>query len=88
MISIKLETHDKLVIISSYYRPPNCSIEANTQLTNKILNHCRKWKNHPIWIGGNFNVPDIDWESKSIMSHKGIASKLINVLLTLLRTAI
>jgi hypothetical protein len=70
MISIKLETHEKPVIVSSCYRPPNCSNEVNTQLTNETSNHCRKWKNHPIWIGGDFNLPDIDWESKSITSHK------------------
>ena len=27
-------------------------------------------ENNPIWIGGEFNLPDIDWEKKSINNYK------------------
>ena len=70
IVSIKLETKNNPTIISSCYRPPNCSLQTNESLTNEINALCKKFKNNPIWIGGDFNLPDIDWMTNSIISHK------------------
>ena len=35
-----------------------------------------KYKNSPFWIRGDFNLPDADWQSKSIIKHQ--YNKLVN----------
>ena len=46
-----------LVAFSSFYK---LSLTSYCSL-------CKKYKNNPIWIGGYFNLPDIDWSTKSIL---------------------
>ena len=29
-----------------------------------------KYNDSPIWIGGDFNLPDIDWSNNTITSHQ------------------
>jgi len=70
IITVKLETHEKPVIISSCYRSPNNSQADNALLTNEIQKTCNKYKNYPIWIAGDFNLPDIEWGNKSITGHQ------------------
>ena len=60
IISFKLETYEKPIIISACYRPPNSNATYNDNLANEINSICKKHKNNPIWIGGDFNLPDID----------------------------
>ena len=42
----------------------------NDQLTSEIKQTCKKYKNNPIWIGGEFNLPDIDWSNNSFVSYQ------------------
>ena len=56
----------QLVIVASMYRPTNNDTEYAAHLTSAIENLV---KNHPkdvIWIGGDINLPDIDWSSNTI----------------------
>ena len=49
-----------------FYRPPNCNDEALLHLEKQLdLLTCKNKLPHLI-IGGDFNVPSIDWESNSI----------------------
>ena len=60
IVTIKIETSDKPVIISSCYRPPKCIGENFKYLLEDINRIC---KSYPVWLGEDFNLPDIDWEN-------------------------
>jgi len=66
IISIKIETFEKPVILSSCCRPPKSTEDHNIQLIHSMSNILRKYKNSPHWICGDINNPDIDWSTKSI----------------------
>ena len=48
----------------------NNSNEKNKQLSAEITRLGSKYKNSHIWIGGVFNLPDIDWSNNTISSHQ------------------
>ena len=70
IVSLKIETYQKPVIISACYRSMNNSNEKNKQLSAEITRLGSKYKNSHIWIGGDFNLPDIDWSNNTISSHQ------------------
>ena len=70
IVSLKIETYQKPVIISACYRSMNNSNEKNKQLSAEITGLGSKYKNSHIWIGGDFNLPDIDWSNNTISSHQ------------------
>ena len=37
---------------------------------NKLKSICQRFKNSPIWVGGDLNLPDIDWKTNTITSHQ------------------
>ena len=61
---------DKTLIIGSMYRPTNNDtqyLEALCSCTEKLV---RKFKNAVVWIGGDLNLPDINWDSMTIEGHQ------------------
>ena len=69
-IAIKVESYQKPVIIAACYRPPRNTAAQSEALCSEIRKLAKKHKNKPIWIGGDTNLPDIDWSSRSIASHQ------------------
>ena len=80
---VEMDTHSELVavqvdqlskspplIISSLYRQPNRNIDHTSKLCNDIRNLVRKHKSSTIWIGGDANVPDIDWNTDTITGNR------------------
>jgi len=51
------------VIICSVYRPPNRDVAAMENLCQALESLCSRYSDLPIWIGGDINLPNIDWES-------------------------
>lgn len=75
-IAIKVETYQRPVIICSVYRPTNNDTNYLNLLANDLNTLRQKYKTNPIWIGGDFNLPDIDWKNSTTVSHQ--YSKEIN----------
>ena len=65
----RIETHQKLVIISECYRSMYNTNEQNKLLSEEIAKIGKKNKNNHIRIGGDFNLPDIDWSNNSISAY-------------------
>ena len=63
IITIKIETFQKPVIVSACYKPPERTSAANDNLIKNINSICKKYSSNPIWIGGEFNLPDIQWDT-------------------------
>ena len=70
LIAIKIETLNQPVVLCSLYRPPNSKVIDIQNITNEIEFLVKKHKNSPIWIGGDINLPDIEWESNAIKTHQ------------------
>ena len=64
MVVIKVETYWKPVIFAICYRPRNST--NNELLFEEIKRLTSMQRKNPCWIEGDFNLPDIDWEVKSI----------------------
>ena len=70
LVSVKLHLNRvKSIIISSFYRPPNATQDTYSQAAADELSKLRT--DHPksdFWVGGDFNLPDIDWSSLTVTS--------------------
>ena len=71
-IAIKIETMRKPVIVCCAYRPPKSPKKYAELLSNDInfIMNIKKYKASPFWIGGDWNLPDINWETNSITGHQ------------------
>ena len=59
----------KTLIIGSAYRPPSSSSEYMEDLCSAITDIHRRHRNAVFWLGGDFNLPDVNWETLSMESH-------------------
>ena len=64
--TIKIDKNKSLTAVS-YYRPPNKTDKAYMATTNKEISALRSQnKNNIFLVGGDFNLPDINWSDTSI----------------------
>jgi len=61
IVSMKIQTFQKPIIISACYRT-----NENTLFIEALLTYAKS----PIWIGEDFNLPDIEWETSSIVGSQ------------------
>ena len=61
---------NKPIIIGSIYRPPNKDIETCNNICKDISFLINNNKNSVFWFGGDFNLPDINWQEEKILSNK------------------
>ena len=54
----------------SAYRPPSNDITYAESLCNAIRKIAKENPTAAIWLSGDLNLPDIDWESMSIVGHR------------------
>ncbi|CAC5364773.1 unnamed protein product [Mytilus coruscus] len=69
----EIQTKPKSVIIGSYYRPPNASIEALHNLKTSVSKVIENSKDKPIILAGDFNHPYFDWENNTVKIGKAQA---------------
>ena len=58
------------LIIRSIYRPTNNDLQYSTSLCSTIEKLQRKHKKASFWLCGDFNLPDVSWESHTINGHQ------------------
>ena len=58
------------ILIGSLYRPPKSDLEYIQQMRQGAESMITRNKNAILWIGGDLNLPDIDWNSCVIQSHQ------------------
>lgn len=68
-VKIKLR-NKKTLIIGSVYRPPNFSLDQSTKTIKEIYNIFDKNKRAVFSIGGDFNIPDIDWANQEVIGNQ------------------
>ena len=68
LIAVKITSQHNSVIAASIYRPTNNDTEYAAHLATAMENLAKKHTKDVIWIGGDSNLPDIDWSTNSITS--------------------
>jgi hypothetical protein len=70
-IFIKMRQQDDTpLIVGAIYRPPSSSYEHLDSVCNTVHDIALKHKKATIWLGGDFNLPDISWENHQITGHQ------------------
>ncbi|CAG2204419.1 unnamed protein product [Mytilus edulis] len=79
MISGVITTNSKKITLASYYRPPNRTDNEYLEYTQDEFNRLKNsTKKNILIIGGDFNIPDINWEQLAINEKK----KTLDLILT------
>ena len=60
----------KPVIVCSFYRPTDNKSEYSQELCNIVKDIHSRFRDHVLWLGGDANLPDIDWKSDTINGHR------------------
>ena len=60
----------KSVVFGSVYRPTNNDISYSSKLVNDLYNLYSKNKSSIFWLGGDFNLPDINWKTNEIVGNQ------------------
>ena len=68
--SFKTTSIKKPIIIGCLYRPTDNNFQYSQDITFEIHNLFEKFRNNPIWIGGDANLPDIEWSTDTIKGHQ------------------
>ena len=59
----------KPLITGALYRPPSSDVEYMESLCSAISSLSNMYPGSVIWISGDANLPDIEWETTSIVDH-------------------
>ena len=57
------------LIVCSVYRPPNNDVSYLQQLCCDLEGLVNKHPNTQIWIAGDLNLPNINWNNNSVEGH-------------------
>lgn len=71
IISGSIQLKSKKLFLASYYRPPNRMDEYyNREAASELCKIKEKAKNNIMIVGGDFNLPDIDWNTLKIVGRQ------------------
>eukprot|EP00057_Strongylocentrotus_purpuratus_P027291 XP_011681765.1 PREDICTED: uncharacterized protein LOC589552 [Strongylocentrotus purpuratus] len=65
---------DVSLIVGALYRPPNSDTQYMDKICSTIEELSVQNRKAVLWIGGDFNLPDINWEDLSVGGHSNPAS--------------
>lgn len=71
IVAAKFVTDHQQLIVAAVYRPPTSNDMAYAQaLCDAITNLNSAHPDATLWIGGDFNLPDVDWSTMSTTSYQ------------------
>ena len=56
----------KSLLLGNFYRPPDAEIETFEGLQKSVQQLTKSINNKHVILGGDFNLPDIDWNTKTV----------------------
>jgi exonuclease III len=68
--SFNTSSTKKPIIIGCLYRPTDNNLDYTSNLCQEIRNLHSQYRNNIIWIGGDVNLPDIDWTTDTKIGHQ------------------
>ena len=67
LIAVKIHHNQRSIIISAFYRPPSLQDMTYTEKIRNDFVHLKTLAKHnSLWIAGDFNLPDINWNKMTI----------------------
>ena len=70
IVAAKILNGNQSIIVASIYRPTDNNQAYTDELTSSITKLCVDNPGAAIWIAGDANLPDINWENYTITSHQ------------------
>jgi hypothetical protein len=64
-VRIKMENRQALTV-GAAYRPPSSGTDYMDRLCDNFSDIQQRFSNDTIWIGGDLNLPDINWQSGQV----------------------
>ena len=61
----------KPIIVCSLFRPTDNNLDYSQELCSVLYS---RFRDHILWIGGDANLPDIDWKTDTVTRHNYTAS--------------
>ena len=80
-VKVKVQGSSDLYI-GSFYRPPDKTNPEYLQELQSIMRRIPTDKGAHLWLGGDFNLPDIIWEEESVVpyaSYSSISNQLLSI---------
>ena len=78
---IRLQSKSSSYIIGCHYRPPSQPLPYSESFAHSLYDLHSRFPNSHFIVGGDFNLPHIDWESFSVLPnnpHKQISQALLD----------
>ena len=69
LIACSLRYENQKVILCSIYRPPSSDISHLQELTKILKEIVISNPTNPIWIGGDMNLPNINWNNNTVVNN-------------------
>ena len=71
-VFVKISVHGLKapLIVGSLYRPPSSDIAYMDSLCEEISSQVNRYRSPIIWLGGDLNLPDIEWSSESVIGNR------------------
>ncbi|KAK3096098.1 hypothetical protein FSP39_023212 [Pinctada imbricata] len=83
VVAISVKRGNKApLIVAGVYRPPSDKLDKTEFLCSDLRDLIGDYSNSPLWLTGDFNLPDISWPTSSISGHQNLAT-INNLFLTL-----
>ena len=79
----KIKLNNNTLIVGSVYRPPNSNADVSHKITQQLHEIHNQNKNALFWIAGDFNLPDVDWDTNSSHCTNPINTQVIDTMDTL-----
>ena len=76
------------LIVGAVYRPPSSRDDYMESLCSNIKNVAQQHKKSVLWIGGDFNLPDIDWDNYVVTGHRNTQSVNDGIFTTIFETGL
>ena len=71
------EQPKRVIIVGAIYRPTNNDVDTANLICKELLDIKAKNEKSLFWIGGDFNLPDIDWTTGNYRNNTKSYSKSI-----------
>ena len=73
VVKIEIPKEKPLILVAAY-RPPSANLEKSSKLCDNIESLAQRHKGSVFWLGGDLNLPDINWETNSIIGNQNLKS--------------
>ena len=80
IVACKIEVSSAPLIICAVYRPPNNDDVYLNEVCRVLLEIILNNPKSSIWIAGDFNLPNIDWDNLSVSGYN-YSLQLCNIIL-------